>query len=1118
MNPTRSAAVAPSTRRRNRAALLFGALLIGTLVIPGPTAVLTSATPEPLRTTATDTSLDLAADPHGMVHLNVWLKTPGISTALSAGEATNSFATLTAQTRERADARTLISALGGTIEGEFRHLFNGLRVRLPARALASLRSDALVDDIQLVTRFQRAEVTGGTIRSNLGITPSNAGATTAVQANSVWAETATSKAGTGFGVSVAVIDSGIDYTHADFVRDENVAFPTTKVIDGYDLVGDDYSPGSGWAGDTPRPDGDPMDCSTTRGGGHGTHVAGTIAGYGIKDGRTYGSVAGEYYQRTTNLSAFTLAPGVAPLASLIAVRIFGCEGGTDLVADGIEKAVALGAKVINLSLGAPYGIRGGAEQAAINAAEAAGVTVVVAAGNQGQKPFLVGSPSTEDGGISVAALDDRPSFPAARISYSASGVDTYVGGTTGSRFLNANLFDFSAPLASTLISLFQSANPSRYALGCPAQGDNGETYTPDWEVSRGDLSGKVVILRDGTCTVREKVSAMLERGASGVIILQRADLIAKGDLSTFPPFQGPGSPTAAIPVLMANGTTESTLTSALAVNGLEGGRVNLTDHTATVANPRFRTVAPFTSGGPRWGDLALKPEVSAPGTHIVSAASGTGSGVAWMSGTSMATPVVSGVAALVLQVNPTWGAALVKSAVINTATSIGSKVPLRLVGAGRVNARAAVLSKVTIDAGPNATLSFGMVYGTASTGIARSLTFKVSNRGASAVTYKFVVGAAAGFSLPYGVAIRVYEGTALLSSSRGVYLTAGRTKTLTVRLTASIYGQRRFPRQMAATTTGLSGGIDFVITASATGRPTLRVPGLAYLRHVEQFAVTESRSGGKSTITSRITTGVNDVQSSGGVPQSILLSPYVWLLQDPREGSGNGSDIKNIGFNAKIGRDWASSQNGFVQFLITSWDRSWNAAMNEYQIVLDADLNGIDDQVLVITDKGSLQGGRPNGVIGCFFVDQLNWLNGGGGEIYELEASDCSVNAPLGSSALSVQVNQDYLYESTNVKGVSFSVATFDGRGNGEDSTSRIFVSFNEVATAATYSATTPCLIGGGASCKITIAAGRTTGSTTAPYVGIQDDAWGTANRGWLLWNDWNAGPSTEIYEAPRRY
>lgn len=109
--------------------------------------------------------------------------------------------------------------------------------------------------------------------------------------------------------------------------------------------------------------------------------------------------------------------------------------------------------------------------------------------------------------------------------------------------------------------------------------------------------------------------------------------------------------------------------------------------------------------GPRKGDAALKPEISAPGTDIVAArAAGTnlgepvGDNYTTLSGTSMASPHVAGTAALVAQANPTWKAAQLKARLISTADpQPGSRVDEQ--GAGRVDADQATDPSITVDIG-----------------------------------------------------------------------------------------------------------------------------------------------------------------------------------------------------------------------------------------------------------------------------------------------------------------------------------------------------------------------------------------------------------------------------------
>ena len=1037
------------------------------------------------------------ADKNGTLHLIVTLRTPGIGAPRSAGGAAQPFALQGAQIRERISARGAVTTLGGTVNAEYRYLFNGLRIHIPATQLEALRANPHVADVQLVTRYTRMSVTGGAVSGRGGATPSNAGAATEVQAKNVWAQTATSKAGTGYGVKVAVIDTGIDYTHDDFVRNGDVTFPTAKVVAGYDLVGDDYAPGDGGIHELPQPDSDPMDCTIAQGGGHGTHVAGTIAGFGIKGGHTYGTVAGEYYKSTTDVSTFTLAPGMAPLASLIAVRVFGCDGATELAADGIEKAVALGANVINLSLGSPYGIKGGAEQAAINAAEKAGVTVVIAAGNEGDKPFLVGSPSTEDGAISVAALDDRASYPGAIISnaqYSWTLTKNGVIGGPHVVFLNTNLYDLSAPVSGYLHKVAKNGEPSKFALGCPATGDDGATYTPDWDTSV-DLTGMIVFIRRGECTFKEKVTAMKTKGAVAVVILQRQNIIDGGDTSSYPPFQGSETPTGDIPVLMINGADEYQIDGAITSYGDAGIAPREMDITTSpgdvVSNPNYHTVADFSSSGPRWGDLALKPEIAAPGVDIVSAASGSTNGVAWFSGTSMATPVVAGVAALVKQANPTWTPALIKSALINTAKSVGSNVLLRSVGAGRVNALNAVKAKVTIDAGPNATMSFGMVYGDAAATLTKSQTFVVKNNGTTTASYKFAAAAAAGFTIPSGVTVKIYNGSAQVKNTTIISLGAGKSKTLTVKLVATTTAQESFATGNA---------LNVIITGTSSGKPSLRLPVFAMFQHVEKFTFAASGTASPYDYTYTVST-----LGAG----SFNVFPYVWLARDGRERIGNGADIKNIGFNADgIQSDWATTGDGDFKMVITSWDLMSNPALNEWDIELDTDHDGAGDQVIVLADTGLVNTGYADGTLGCFLVDNQGWI-ATEGNIYDLvDLGECETYVNPVTSVVSISINQNWLWDSE--QGVGFRVTSFNGGGWDSDSSGSAWleVNFDDLVVTSGWFINNlevnPGVPGG------TVSGALPSFGLPAPAPVLQT----TPSLGWLFWNEMNGGASTEVYEV----
>ncbi|MEM9828539.1 MAG: S8 family peptidase [Planctomycetota bacterium] len=256
--------------------------------------------------------------------------------------------------------------------------------------------------------------------------------------NSVGAPEAWAAGYTGDGVTVAVIDTGVDLDHPDLVGQ---LFVNAGEIPGNGIDDD----GNGFVDDVSGYDFVDNDTRPDDVGGHGTHVAGIVAANGNAIGAT----------------------GVAPDAKILPVRVLGDDGsGSSFgVAAGIRYAADLGADIINLSLGGGFS---GAIEAAIDYAASLGSLVVAAAGNESASvpSFPAQFSGSSANVISVGAYDSNHRIASFSNDVGRSGAvqvdapgarvwSTYVGG--GYAWLSGT--SMAAPHVAGLAAITLSANP-----------------------------------------------------------------------------------------------------------------------------------------------------------------------------------------------------------------------------------------------------------------------------------------------------------------------------------------------------------------------------------------------------------------------------------------------------------------------------------------------------------------------------------------------------------------------------------------------------------------------------------------------------------------------------------
>ena len=802
----------------------------------------------------------------------------------------------------------------------------------------------------------------------------------------------------GAGVTIADIDTGLDYTHADFgglgttaAYEEAHAADTTApaagsynpnkfdAADSYDLAGDDYNadPTSETYQPTPHPDPNPLDCSPEYGGdGHGSHTAGTLAGYGVNaNGTTYAGPYDSEHVSTANASDFEIGPGMAPEAKLISYRVFGCEGSTDLVSDAIDRAMDPNddgdtsdhADVINLSLGSDFGSPDDADAVEADAAAKLGATLSISMGNSYDEYDVGGSPGVAQRAITVAASVDAQS-----ITDGASY--TIDGASHNASVSRAGLYDWATKpdLLGTVVGLTgddvekAACSTLTSADAAAVQGKIAFVEWDDAAVNAGTSTGC------GSTTRAENLEAA---GASGFVFADTTETFSSGIN---------GSDT--IPgVLMAKSGAD-TIRTAL---GLDQTVVmtGTTTSSVTVTVPDDNDkVTDFSSRGIR-EEGHLKPDVAAVGASVFSVLPGSGTQGQDMSGTSMAAPMVGGLAALVIGKHHDWTSEQVKADIMNTAdknlyvngsaTPHGDRYAPMRVGSGRIDAASALSNSVlayVADAPGAVSASFGPLAVTQAQTLTKTIT--VQNTGTSAVSYS--TGFDSITTVP-GVTYTVSPSTINIGAGQ----TANATLTLHVPDPAVLAQAMAFDPTKATTTTDSEGysyptdpttGAPVDVIAEASGNvtftptsgsaPSLRVPAYAAPRPASTMSAPAQvvvGSGG----TGRLALSGGDFGYDGDDPLFSLASGYELQAtsgtapactadvtsQCLRVPEDSGADIADVGTTSDTGTD--SSSRYLYVAIGTHGQHSTPAGKVEFDIYIDTDGDGQPDLVAYNTRLGN---------------------------------------------------------------------------------------------------------------------------------------------------------------------
>ncbi len=492
----------------------------------------------------------------------------------------------------------------------FVNIFNGFSGTTTLSEAKKIEKLTNVKSVYIANEYQRPEPD---MNTSLDI----------VNARETWSELGYD----GEGMVVAIVDTGIDPSHKDMVlTNANKAQLDRHITDA--LVSTNSLPGKWYTEKVPygynyMDNNDEILDLGPDASMHGMHVAGTVGANGNPNNNGI--------------------KGVAPESQLLAMKVFGNDPGMpstfgDVIIRAIDDSVALGADVINMSLGSTsaFVMPDDPEQQAVTRAVDNGVFVSISAGNSNhigdgynnplaQNPDIgvVGSPGLTAESMQVASIENT-NVKANALEYIGADEESCLIG-----YVPAGSYDpvdvFNSPVEFV-----------NCGLGGVSATYEAEGLDPQDDFAGVDLDGKIALIERGKFAFVDKIMNAQNNGAVGVIIFNH-ESGGNGLINMMYPEEG------VIPAVFIGHSDGLDL---LRLIDIQKNSIEFNGKQTTILNPNAGKMSDFTS----WGttpSLDFKPEVTAPGGQIYSTANNNKYQV--MSGTSMAAPHVSGGAALVLQ-------------------------------------------------------------------------------------------------------------------------------------------------------------------------------------------------------------------------------------------------------------------------------------------------------------------------------------------------------------------------------------------------------------------------------------------------------------------------------------